>query len=76
LFEKSGAMVDKMTVKSGDVVIRCKSGTSLCSATTILDVGVVPAGADMWGTLTGMRERAKAIIAKTHGQIHEQTDEQ
>jgi hypothetical protein len=70
-------MVDKMAVpKKGDVVIRCRSGTSLCSATTIVTDGVVPPGGEAWGTLTGMRVHAKAVIAKTHGQIHEQTDEQ
>ena len=42
-----------------------KRGTSLCSATTVIEDGLVPTEADAWGTLTGMWD-----------QIHQQTDEQ
>src|SRR5262249_14601413 len=73
---KAVAMLDKKIVKAGDVVLRRKPGTALCSATTILENGVVPLNADTWGTLDGMREHAKAVVGKTGGQIHEQTDEQ
>jgi len=51
--------------QKGRRVMQQKRGTSLCSATTVIEDGLVPTEADAWGTLTGMWD-----------QIHQQTDEQ
>jgi hypothetical protein len=59
-----------MDLRSGDVVIRLKPGTSICAWGTVLDSRVMPTS---WqtGTIAEVRSSAIQTVATTQGYVHE-----